>query len=163
MSANSRPNSLMTPSAMRLCPHRDLGGGVVWGDGIIARDLCRDGFADRGFRINRAAISSDSLLQRAGDTWRRCAAVSHVGEYGFRTLRYYVRASAWGIYVLERWKGDWADIARSRLAEIGSDPFILFYSMQHVAHWPPDAPAVVEYSAPFVTLNYLPQPVDPPP
>ena len=44
---------------------------------------------------------------------------------------------------------------------INADPFILYYAMGNIAHWPAAAHSVVEYSAPFATRNYLPQPGNP--
>ena len=53
----------------------------VGGDEILVLVLGREREGDRGFRENRTKISNDALIQRAGATWRICAAVSHIGDH----------------------------------------------------------------------------------
>ena len=48
-------------------------------------------------------------------------------------------------------------------SEINAEPVVLVYAKDLAAHWPTDAPALIEYAAPSATRNYRPKPGNPSP
>ena len=107
----------------------------VGGDGILVRVLGREGSADRGFRKNRTKISNDVLLQRAGATWRTCAAVSNIAEYMAAGHFVAIFALPPGEFMFASdERADGPMTFGSAWSQISAEPVVLFYAKGRAAH-----------------------------
>ena len=90
-----------------------------------------------GSRIseNRAEISNDVLLQRAGEIWRICDDVSHIGDSmaSGRYVTIFAPPPGGFMYAIDG-RVDGPMTLEAAWSEISAELVILFYAKEHAAH-----------------------------